>query len=355
MCIRYACETADISREERQRIEAEISQLQPTTMMTPGGARVQIKHQLHLTMVDGKVVAALAETGSATCNICGATPSLMNDLSAVTGRPVRSEIYQFGLSTMHAWIRFFECVVHIAYKIPIRLWRADSPHHKELIKQRKEVVKKRFREQMGLVVDQPKSGGAGTSNDGNTARRAFRDVDKLSEVTEVDVELLNRFAVILSALASSLAIDTDKFHQYATETARLFVDLYPWYYMPATVHKVLIHGADVIASLELPIGAYSEEAQEARNKHNRQYRLRHARKISRLQTITDQFHYLLVTSDPVISEIIERVINRPRRQRQLRTTSSVDISPLLKDFEREESGEDEDDGDDDAEKGYELL
>ena len=154
---------------------------------------------------------------------------------------------------------------------------------------------------MGLVVDQPKSGGPGTSNDGNTARRAFRDANKLSEVTDVNVELLQRFAVILSVLASSLPIDTAKLDQYALETARLFVNLYPWYYMTATVHKILIHGADVIASLELPIGAYSEEAQEARNKHNRQYRLRHSRKTSRLQTITDQFHYLLITSDPVIS------------------------------------------------------
>ena len=153
-------------------------------------------------------------------------------------------------------------------------------------------------------------------------------------------------------MASSLAIDTDKFHQYATETARLFVDLYPWYYMPATVHKVLLHGADIIASLELPVGAYSEEAQEARNKHVRQYQLRHARKTSRLQTITDQFHYLLVTSDPVISNIIRRDINRPRRRRQLHVTShQVDITPLLLDTEPEEEvGEDDEDGDVDAEQ-----
>ena len=55
--------------------------------MTPGGARVEIEHQLHLTMIDGKVIGALAETGSATSNICAATLSIMNDLGAVTSRP----------------------------------------------------------------------------------------------------------------------------------------------------------------------------------------------------------------------------------------------------------------------------
>ena len=30
--------------------------------------------------------------------------------------------------------------------------------------------------------------------------------------------------------------------------------------MPARVHKLLIHGAEIIRSLELPIGAYSEKA-----------------------------------------------------------------------------------------------
>ena len=117
--------------------------------------------------------------------------------------------------------------------------------------------------------------------------------------------------------------------------------------MSATVHKVLLHDAEIIASLELPVGAYSEEPQEARNKHVRQYRLRHARKTSRLQTITDQFHSLLVTSDPVISDI-----NRPRRRRQLHVTShQVDITPLLQDSEPEdEVGEDDEDGDVDEEQ-----
>ena len=65
---------------------------------------------------------------------------------------------------------------------------------------------------------------------------------------------------------------------------------------------------------------------------------------------------MFVTSDPVISNIIEKDVNRQKRHRQLRVTSrQVDISPLLRDFKRDESGEDEDDGDDDGEKDCDML
>lgn len=36
--------------------------------------------------------------------------------------------------------------------------------------------------------------------------------------------------------------------------------------MPISVHKLLIHGPEIIASVLLPIGQLSEDAQKARNK-----------------------------------------------------------------------------------------
>lgn len=32
---------------------------------------------------------------------------------------------------------------------------------------------------------------------------------------------------------------------------------YGWYYMPSTVHKVLVHGCDVIEFFNLPIDTYT--------------------------------------------------------------------------------------------------
>lgn len=75
--------------------------------------------------------------------------------------------------------------------------------------------------------------------------------------------------------------------------------------MPATLHKVLVHGHDIIKHCIIPIGQLSEEAQESRNKDYRNYRERFTRKISRLHTNTDLINRLLITSDPIISQCLQ--------------------------------------------------
>ena len=47
---------------------------------------------------------------------------------------------------------------------------------------------------MGLLVDIPKIGGSGSTNDGNTARRAFDNAKLFSEITGVDLELIERLS-----------------------------------------------------------------------------------------------------------------------------------------------------------------
>jgi hypothetical protein len=76
--------------------------------------------------------------------------------------------------------------------------------------------------------------------------------------------------------------------------------LYDWYYMPATIHKLLVHGSHIIKNAPLPIGQLSEEAQEARNKDFKRIRENHTRKISRIATNEDELNYLLFSSDPVV-------------------------------------------------------
>ncbi|XP_059218493.1 uncharacterized protein LOC131998140 [Stomoxys calcitrans] len=109
------------------------------------------------------------------------------------------------------------------------------------------------------------------------------------------------------------------------DTAKLFVDLYGWYYMPVTVHKILVHGSKIIAEAILPIGMLSEEAQEARNKDYRAYRLHHSRRIGRVATNEDVMHNLLLSSDPFI--------NRFRSKLQIKKLEyDNDVKKLLKDY-----------------------
>ncbi|EFN66027.1 hypothetical protein EAG_10476, partial [Camponotus floridanus] len=46
-------------------------------------------------------------------------------------------------------------------------------------------------------------------------------------------------------MASNFAVDFEKFEIYARETAELYINLYGWYRMPPSVHKVLLHGSNI--------------------------------------------------------------------------------------------------------------
>ena len=75
--------------------------------------------------------------------------------------------------------------------------------------------------------------------------------------------------------------------------------------MPQSVQRLLIHSTDTIKALgdDVTLGEASEEGQEARNKDHLFAREHSTRKISRTITNEDQMHYMMITSDPVISAL----------------------------------------------------
>lgn len=179
-------------------------------------------------MVDGKVCNAVTETSSAQrCYICNLTSKDFNNLDKVLSMQVIDPSrLQFGLSVLHAWIRFFECVLHLGYKLPIKQWQARGQENKVIVADTKKQIQERFKSEIGLTVDKPKP-GFGSSNDGNTARRFFNNPELASDITDVDVELIKRFKTILETIASGFKINTEKYRAFALETAQLFVDKYP--------------------------------------------------------------------------------------------------------------------------------
>jgi len=64
--------------------------------------------------------------------------------------------------------------------------------------------------------------------------------------------------------------------------------------MPHSVHKMQCHGTLVAKSFMIPIGQLSGEAQDSTNECN-------SRKTSRIDTSTDIFHRLLLSTDPLLS------------------------------------------------------
>ena len=162
-----------------------------------------------------------------------------------------------------------------------------------------------------LIVDRPKP-GYGSSNNGNTARRFFQNASIFAEITGVDESLIHQFHVILQVISSGFDIDDEKFKDCCVNTAHLFVALYPWYYMPTSVHKVLIHGAEIVKDALLPIGQLSKDAQESRNKDIKNFRLHHSRKCSRESNMRDIFNRFLLTSDPFLLSI-RKLPKRPAK------------------------------------------
>ena len=153
-----------------------------------------------------------------------------------------------------------------------------------------------------MLVDIPKQ-GYGSSNDGNTARRFFENSRVSASITRIDQNLIDKFHVILQVISCGFDINVVKFEKYGLSTARRFVELYPWYYMPTSMHKILIHGSQIIESSLLPIRQMSEEAQKSCNKFIKKFRRDFSRKCSRTKTMEDVICRLLVTSDPLISRL----------------------------------------------------
>jgi hypothetical protein len=77
--------------------------------------------------------------------------------------------------------------------------------------------------------------------------------------------------------------------------------------MLASVHKILLHGSEIILAALL-----SEEAQKARNKDLKKVPESFARKISRQEAKNDLMRRLIVTSDPVISAM--RCLLNPKKR-----------------------------------------
>ena len=73
---------------------------------------------------------------------------------------------------------------------------------------------------------------------------------------------------------------------------------YPWFRMPGTIHKVLIHPKQVLKNSALPAGYFGEEASEARNKFYKRDRELHERKNSRINNLEDIFNRAIAPKAP---------------------------------------------------------
>lgn len=307
-------ETADLIKREVESMMLQIQNLKATTL-TINRISVDVSSELILSMVDGKVINSFTGTSSQACNLCGASGKKLSNPIEAQICDDRNKIET--IPVLHAYIRSMELLLNVSYRIPLKKWRINKGNETFLERQR--AIREEFKK-IGLRISEPlPSGGncifllyrevdpfififsSGNTNDGNTARRFFQDPETTARITGLEVDIVRRVATLLCALSSKLEIDVKSFETYAEETRKLYVHYYDYYPLSPSVHRILVHGSEIISHCEIPIGLLSEEAQERRNKSIRKFREHHSRQFSRLANIEDVFRRLLLTSDPVMT------------------------------------------------------
>lgn len=304
--MQFVRETTEFTLTEKRSMDKQIEELEHSTIVLEDGLHISVKHRLLFTMIDGKICNAVAENKSTLrCYICKATAHNFHDIDEMLRLRAsiqQKECFTFGISILHGWIRLFECLLHLSYKLTVKKRTIREKNDKEKIEERKKAIQDAFRREMGLIVDRPKP-GFGNSNDGNTAREFFRNAKTSAKITGIDEVIIERLHVIMQVISSGYDIDIEKYDEYAIATARRFVEKYPYANMSPTVHKFLIHGSELIRNALVPLGQLSEEAQEARNKEIKKFREGFSRKSSRTKSNEDVFRRLLITSDPIITSL----------------------------------------------------
>jgi hypothetical protein len=71
--------------------------------------------------------------------------------------------------------------------------------------------------------------GRGTTNNDKISRRFFKNAEIRVDITNLDLQLIQRFGMILKIMTSGYDINLEKFEAHTLQTAELFVSLYPWY------------------------------------------------------------------------------------------------------------------------------
>lgn len=173
-----------------------------------------------------------------------------------------------------------------------------------------------------MRVEEPRSGG-GTSTTGNVARRAFDNPKLLAEILELDEQMVENLSLLLSALSMHHSINIDEFGKLCDETHSIYVSKYKNIAMNVSLHKLLVHGVDILKLSILPPGYMSEEAAEAKNKYFRLDRQFHARRVSRVANLTDVYKRSMAMSDPKISSL-------GLEERMKKKKKKIPISPELR-------------------------
>jgi hypothetical protein len=116
--IRYIKESKHVALETKAKFEKEIESLIPFRVKLSDQNELLFNYIFLLTAIDGKILSNITHTGYQTCPFCKSTPTEMSEESNFYNNKfnIDDSSCQYGISHLHAWIRSFECILHISYR-----------------------------------------------------------------------------------------------------------------------------------------------------------------------------------------------------------------------------------------------
>lgn len=138
----FAKENKQLIRKEYKIMSEKIENLE-CDIIEKNAVIFEVSYKIHCTMIDGAVANILTNTNSCSrCVFCNAKPTEMNRLTFKNIPNIDN--YKFGLSTLHCWIKFFECLLHIAYRIDFKKWRVGK-ENEEAFSEKKARIQDEFK------------------------------------------------------------------------------------------------------------------------------------------------------------------------------------------------------------------
>lgn len=109
---------------------------------------------MFMTMVDENIINTSTESSSQLCYTCKCNPTNMNDLDNMKHFIVNEDNYKYGMSSLYAWIKCLELVLHIAYKLElVPTMKRTTSEQKEKNRGKKKEIQFRLWNELGIKVD----------------------------------------------------------------------------------------------------------------------------------------------------------------------------------------------------------
>ncbi|CAF1074063.1 unnamed protein product [Brachionus calyciflorus] len=141
--IKYEKETSELLQDDRDEIEEQIKNLKLTSIRLLCN-NLQVEVRVRHYQIDGKAVNDISKNSSPRiCNICLASPIQINN-DIIQKLEPKKHTLKYGLSAFHANIRFFEWILHIGYRLPIKRWDIRGQDAKKLCDAKKKQVQTEF-------------------------------------------------------------------------------------------------------------------------------------------------------------------------------------------------------------------